>query len=53
VAENFESRLLIGGEQVAGDGDLREVKNPTTEKTIATGPLPSAEQVDAAIAAGA
>jgi betaine-aldehyde dehydrogenase len=47
----FETRLLIGGEQVHGDGDPLEVENPATEETIATVGLPSGEQVGAAIAA--
>jgi acyl-CoA reductase-like NAD-dependent aldehyde dehydrogenase len=47
----LETRLLIGGEQVPGDGDPLEVENPYTEETLATAALPSAEQVDAAIAA--
>jgi acyl-CoA reductase-like NAD-dependent aldehyde dehydrogenase len=46
-----ETRLLIGGEQVAGDGEPLEVENPFSEETIATVGLPSTEQVDAAIAA--
>jgi acyl-CoA reductase-like NAD-dependent aldehyde dehydrogenase len=45
-----ETRLLIGGEQVGGTGDALDVENPYTEETIATVPLPSSEQVDAAIA---
>jgi acyl-CoA reductase-like NAD-dependent aldehyde dehydrogenase len=47
----FETRLLIGGEQVAGSGDPLEVENPATEEAIATVRLPSEEQIDAAIAA--
>ena len=47
----FETRLLIGGEQVAGGGSPLEVENPYTAETIATVALPSAEQVDAAVAA--
>jgi betaine-aldehyde dehydrogenase len=50
VAE-VETRLLIGGEQVAGDGEDLAVENPATEETAATVALPSAAQVDAAIAA--
>jgi acyl-CoA reductase-like NAD-dependent aldehyde dehydrogenase len=50
VAE-FETRLLIGGERVAGAGDALEVENPATEETVATVGLPSGEQVDAAVAA--
>jgi acyl-CoA reductase-like NAD-dependent aldehyde dehydrogenase len=45
-----ETRLLIGGEQVAGEGDSLDVENPFSEETITTVALPSAEQVDAAIA---
>src|SRR4051812_13557865 len=47
----METRLLIGGEQVAGDGGALAVENPATEETVATVGLPSAEQVDAAVAA--
>ncbi len=47
-----ETRLLIGGEQVAGDGDRLAVENPFSEETVATVGLPSGEQIDAAIAAG-
>ncbi|MGH2961504.1 MAG: aldehyde dehydrogenase family protein, partial [Solirubrobacterales bacterium] len=46
-----ETRLLIGGEQVAGDGEPLEVENPFTEEPVATVGVPSEEQVDAAIAA--
>ena len=46
-----ETGLLIGGEQVAGDGEDLAVENPATEETVATVALPSAAQVDAAIAA--
>jgi betaine-aldehyde dehydrogenase len=45
-----ETRLLIGGEQVAGEGEPLPVENPFTEETIASVGLPSAEQVDAALA---
>jgi betaine-aldehyde dehydrogenase len=45
-----ETRLLIGGQQVAGAGDPLAVENPFSEETIATVALPSAEQLDAAIA---
>jgi acyl-CoA reductase-like NAD-dependent aldehyde dehydrogenase len=48
-----ETRLLIGGEQVAGDGDALEVENPATEEILARVGTPSAEQVDAAIATAA
>jgi acyl-CoA reductase-like NAD-dependent aldehyde dehydrogenase len=47
----METRLLINGEQVAGDGDPLEVENPATEETAATVAAASAAQVDAAIAA--
>jgi len=48
-----ETRLLIGGEQVAGEGPGLGVENPYTEKTIVTVGTPSAEQLDAAIGAAA
>jgi acyl-CoA reductase-like NAD-dependent aldehyde dehydrogenase len=48
-----ETRHLIAGEQVAGDGGPLEVENPATEEAIATVALPSDEQVDAAVAAAA
>src|SRR5829696_1102463 len=47
----METRLLIRGEQVAGDGGVLEVENPATEETIASVRRPSAEQLDAAVAA--
>jgi acyl-CoA reductase-like NAD-dependent aldehyde dehydrogenase len=43
-----ETRLLVGGEQVAGDGTAFEVENPYTEETVASVAEPSAEQLDAA-----
>lgn len=43
--------MLIGGEQIAGEGAGLEVENPFTEETIATVGTPSGEQLDAAIAA--
>ena len=46
----METRLLIAGEQVPGDGAPLEVENPATEETIATVGTPSSEQLDAAIA---
>jgi len=46
-----ETRLLIGGERVAGAGDRLEVENPATEETIATVGSASGEQVSAAVAA--
>jgi acyl-CoA reductase-like NAD-dependent aldehyde dehydrogenase len=45
----METRLLIAGEQVAGDGPALDVENPYTQSTLATVALPSVEQVDAAI----
>jgi acyl-CoA reductase-like NAD-dependent aldehyde dehydrogenase len=50
VAE-VETRLLIGGEQVAGEGGELAVENPASEETIAAVPLPGPEQIDVAIAA--
>jgi acyl-CoA reductase-like NAD-dependent aldehyde dehydrogenase len=47
----METRLLIAGEQMAGDGTALDVENPYTQSTLATVALPSAEQVDAAIGA--
>jgi acyl-CoA reductase-like NAD-dependent aldehyde dehydrogenase len=47
----LETRLLIGGEQVAGNGVPLEVENPYTEEPIATVRLPSPDQVNAAVAA--
>jgi acyl-CoA reductase-like NAD-dependent aldehyde dehydrogenase len=49
----METRLLIRGERVAGDGGALDVENPATEETVASVGLPSAEQLDAAIAAAA
>ncbi|MET0558943.1 MAG: aldehyde dehydrogenase family protein, partial [Solirubrobacterales bacterium] len=46
-----ETRLLIGGELVAGDGAGIEVENPFTEQAIATVNAPSDEQLGSAIAA--
>ena len=47
----FETRLLIGGDQVAGTGGPLAVENPATAETLAEVPLPTDEQVDAALAA--
>jgi acyl-CoA reductase-like NAD-dependent aldehyde dehydrogenase len=47
----METRLLIAGEQVAGEGPGLDVENPYAQTTLATVALPSAEQVDAAIGA--
>ncbi|HEX2467506.1 MAG TPA: aldehyde dehydrogenase family protein [Solirubrobacterales bacterium] len=46
-----ETRLLINGEQVAGDGPPLVVENPFTEETVATVSTPSSEQIGAAIGA--
>ena len=46
-----DASLLIGGERVGGEGEPLEVENPYTEEAIASVGQPSAEQVDAAIAA--
>jgi acyl-CoA reductase-like NAD-dependent aldehyde dehydrogenase len=48
----MDTRLLIGGERVAGDGASLEVENPATEEVVASVGAPSPEQLDAAIAAG-
>jgi acyl-CoA reductase-like NAD-dependent aldehyde dehydrogenase len=45
----LETRLLIRGEQVPGEGGSLVVENPYTESEIASVGLPSREQVDAAI----
>jgi acyl-CoA reductase-like NAD-dependent aldehyde dehydrogenase len=47
----LETRLLINGEQVTGDGPPLEVENPFSEETIATVGTPSEAQLDAAISA--
>jgi betaine-aldehyde dehydrogenase len=46
----METRLLIRGEQVAGEGPALEVENPATEETLAELGTASPEQLDAAIA---
>jgi betaine-aldehyde dehydrogenase len=46
-----ETRLLIRGEQVVGEGEPLSVENPYTETEIASVGQPSADQIDAAIAA--
>ncbi len=51
--KEIEERLLIGGEQVAGDGDELAVENPATEATVATIGSASLDQVSAAVAAAA
>jgi acyl-CoA reductase-like NAD-dependent aldehyde dehydrogenase len=46
-----ETRLLIRGELVPGEGDGLVVENPTTEESLAELREPSPEQLDAAVAA--
>ena len=46
----METRLLIRGEQVAGEGAELAVENPATEETVGDLRGASPEQVDAAIA---
>jgi betaine-aldehyde dehydrogenase len=47
----YETRMLIGGELVAGTGPALEVENPATEEILATVPSAAPQEVDAAIAA--
>jgi acyl-CoA reductase-like NAD-dependent aldehyde dehydrogenase len=47
----IETRLLIGGERVEGEGAEIAVENPFTEETVASVRTPSAEQLDGALAA--
>jgi acyl-CoA reductase-like NAD-dependent aldehyde dehydrogenase len=47
---DLETRMLIGGESIAGDGPALEVENPFTEETIASVGTPSDEQLEAALA---
>ena len=49
----IETRHVIGGERVDGDGAELAVENPFDESTVATVREPSPEQLDAAIAAAA
>jgi acyl-CoA reductase-like NAD-dependent aldehyde dehydrogenase len=53
VVEEIETRLLIAGERIAGEGDELAIENPSTEETIARVFGPSGAQVDAAVAAAA
>jgi acyl-CoA reductase-like NAD-dependent aldehyde dehydrogenase len=46
----METRLLIRGEQVDGDGSPLAIENPATEETVAEVLGPSPDQLDAAIA---
>ena len=47
----METRLLIRGEQVEGEGAPLEVENPATEEILATLRTPSDTQLEAALAA--
>jgi acyl-CoA reductase-like NAD-dependent aldehyde dehydrogenase len=47
----METRLLIGGEQMEGQAPALEVENPATAEIVASVPLPSPDQIDAAVAA--
>lgn len=47
----YETRLLIGGELVDGEGAAIEVENPATEEIVATLPSASAGQLDQAVTA--
>ena len=47
----METRLLIGGELVEGDGARLEVEDPAREEVLATVGTPDAGQLDAAIEA--
>jgi acyl-CoA reductase-like NAD-dependent aldehyde dehydrogenase len=51
VREGIETRLLIGAERVAGEGEPLAIENPYTEETIATVGSASEDQLDAAITA--
>ena len=46
----METRLLIRGEQVAGEGPDLAIENPATEDTVAELGAASPDQLDAAIA---
>ena len=47
----METRLLIGGQQVGGQGAPFAVENPATQETVADVGAASPDQVDAAVAA--
>ena len=49
----METRLLIGGQFVAGDGESLPVLNPATGKPIVSVAEASTGQVDAAVVAAA
>ncbi len=46
----IETRLVIGGERVGGEGGEIAVENPFDESTVATVRAPSAEQLEATVA---
>jgi betaine-aldehyde dehydrogenase len=46
----METRLLVGGERVAGAGSPLDVEDPSDGSTLATLATASAEQIDAALA---
>ena len=48
---SYETRLLIGGKMVEGEGAGLEVENPATEEIVATVAAASSTQLDAAVAA--
>jgi len=48
---DLETRMLINGEQAAGNGTPLEVENPYTEETVASVGTADDEQLDAAFAA--
>jgi acyl-CoA reductase-like NAD-dependent aldehyde dehydrogenase len=49
----METRLLIRGEQVDGQGDVFAVENPATEETLAELREPAPEQLADAVSAAA
>ena len=49
----MQTRMLIGGELVAGEGQPEDILNPATGETIVTINEASKAQVDAAVAAAA
>jgi acyl-CoA reductase-like NAD-dependent aldehyde dehydrogenase len=51
MSATADTRQLIAGERVAGDGPVLEVENPYTEETIASAGSASPEQLDAAVRA--
>ncbi len=47
----YETRLLVGGKLIEGEGSGIEVENPATEEIVATVAAASAEQLDHAVKA--